>query len=163
MQNANATLPQPRAALGFENQIAHALLRADIVRRSSPTCSPRASRGKPGLSHRRGDVRGNDRDGTRRAISQVDGTDPRRGHGERDHQRDQESVRPDVFSAAAFLYVGVEAAVYVWMPTLLAGYHGRATWLAAYGISVFFALRAAGRFLGAWMLMRLGSPAPSRC
>jgi fucose permease len=59
------------------------------------------------------------------------------------------------FSAAAFLYVGVEAAIYVWMPTLLTGYQGRATWLAAYGISVFFALRAAGRFLGAWMLMRL--------
>ena len=44
------------------------------------------------------------------------------------------------------------------MPTLLADYHGRATWLAAYGISVFFALRAAGRFLGAWMLMRLRWP-----
>jgi fucose permease len=40
------------------------------------------------------------------------------------------------------------------MPTLLAGYRGHATWLAAYGISIFFALRAAGRFLGAWMLMR---------
>ena len=29
------------------------------------------------------------------------------------------------FSAAVFLYVGVEAAIYVWMPTLLAGYRGR--------------------------------------
>ncbi len=58
------------------------------------------------------------------------------------------------FSAGVFLYVGVEAAIYVWMPTLLAGYQGHATWLAAYGISIFFALRAAGRFLGAWMLMR---------
>ena len=58
------------------------------------------------------------------------------------------------FSAGVFLYVGVEAAIYVWMPTLLASYRGRATWLAAYGISIFFALRAAGRFLGAWMLMR---------
>ena len=58
------------------------------------------------------------------------------------------------FSAGVFLYVGVEAAIYVWMPTLLAGYRGHATWLAAYGISIFFALRAAGRFLGAWMLMR---------
>src|SRR6185295_11490926 len=44
------------------------------------------------------------------------------------------------------------------MPTLFASYRGRATWLAAYGISVFFALRAAGRFLGAWMLMRLRWP-----
>jgi fucose permease len=59
------------------------------------------------------------------------------------------------FSVGAFLYVGVEAAVYVWMPTLLAGYQGTATLLAAYSISVFFLLRAAGRFLGAWMLTRL--------
>ena len=56
------------------------------------------------------------------------------------------------FSTAAFLYVGVEAAVYVWMPTLLAGYSGNAAALAAYAVSVFFLLRAAGRFLGAWLL-----------
>ena len=59
------------------------------------------------------------------------------------------------FSAGAFLYVGVEAAIYVWMPTLLAGYRGGATTLAAYSISIFFILRAAGRFLGAWMLTRV--------
>lgn len=59
------------------------------------------------------------------------------------------------FSAGAFLYVGVEAAVYVWMPTLLAGYSGSATALAAYSLSMFFALRAAGRFLGAWVLTRV--------
>jgi fucose permease len=58
------------------------------------------------------------------------------------------------FSAGVFLYVGVEAAIYVWMPTLFTGYRGRVGWLAAYGISIFFALRAAGRFLGAWMLLR---------
>ena len=58
------------------------------------------------------------------------------------------------FSAGAFLYVGAEAAIYVWMPTLLAGYTGPATTLAAYSISIFFLLRAAGRFLGAWMLTR---------
>ena len=58
------------------------------------------------------------------------------------------------FSAGAFLYVGVEAAVYVWMPTLLAGYTGPAAALATYSISIFFLLRAAGRFLGAWMLTR---------
>jgi fucose permease len=58
------------------------------------------------------------------------------------------------FSAGLFLYVGVEAAIYVWMPTLVANYRGRATWLAMYGISIFFALRAAGRFVGAWMLLR---------
>jgi len=59
------------------------------------------------------------------------------------------------FSAGAFLYVGVEAAIYVWMPTLLAGYTGTATTIAAYSISIFFLLRAAGRFLGAWMLTHL--------
>jgi fucose permease len=59
------------------------------------------------------------------------------------------------FSAGAFLYVGVEAAIYVWMPTLLAGYTGAATTMAAYSISIFFLLRAAGRFLGAWMLTRV--------
>ena len=58
------------------------------------------------------------------------------------------------FSAGAFLYVAVESAVYVWMPTLIAGYHGHAAWLAAYSISIFFLLRAAGRFLGSWMLNR---------
>jgi fucose permease len=59
------------------------------------------------------------------------------------------------FSLGTFLYVGVEAAVYVWMPTLLAGYQGSATVLATYSISIFFLLRAIGRFLGAWMLSRL--------
>jgi fucose permease len=59
------------------------------------------------------------------------------------------------FSAGAFLYVGVEAAVYVWMPTLLAGYTGSAAAVATYSISIFFLLRAAGRFLGAWMLTRV--------
>lgn len=59
------------------------------------------------------------------------------------------------FSAGAFLYVATEAAVYVWMPTLLLGYHGSAAVLAAYSVSIFFTLRAAGRFAGAWMLERI--------
>jgi fucose permease len=59
------------------------------------------------------------------------------------------------FSAGIFLYVAVESAVYVWMPTLLAGYHGSVVWMATYAISIFFVLRAAGRFLGSWMLARL--------
>ena len=58
------------------------------------------------------------------------------------------------FSAGAFLYVGVEAAIYVWMPTLFASYRGPSVWLSAYSISIFFLLRAAGRFLGGWMLLR---------
>jgi fucose permease len=59
------------------------------------------------------------------------------------------------FSAGAFLYVGVEAAIYVWMPTWFARDAGNATTFAAYSISIFFLLRAAGRFLGAWLLARV--------
>lgn len=58
------------------------------------------------------------------------------------------------FSMGAFLYVAVECAIYVWMPTLLKDYHGSAEWLAAYAITVFFILRAGGRFLGAWVMAR---------
>jgi fucose permease len=59
------------------------------------------------------------------------------------------------FSSGAFLYVGVESAVYVWMPTLLAGEGRSPGALATYALSMFFVLRAAGRFLGAWLLRRL--------
>ncbi len=55
------------------------------------------------------------------------------------------------FSLGEFLYVATECAIYVWMPTLLAGRTGL---LAAYSISIFFLLRAGGRFLGGWMLNR---------
>jgi len=58
------------------------------------------------------------------------------------------------FSGAIFLYVTVESAVYVWMPTLLAARHD-SSFIAAYAISIFFVLRAAGRFLGSWMLAKL--------
>ena len=60
-----------------------------------------------------------------------------------------------LFSLGLFLYVAVEAAIYVWMPTLLDGYRGPGKWIAVYSISIFFLLRAGGRFLGAWMLNRL--------
>jgi len=59
------------------------------------------------------------------------------------------------FSGAIFLYVAVESAIYVWMPTLLGGYQGSLVWMATYAISIFFVLRAAGRFVGSWMLARL--------
>lgn len=59
------------------------------------------------------------------------------------------------FSWAIFLYVAVESAVYVWMPTLIATNRESATFMTAYAISIFFILRAAGRFLGSWMLLRL--------
>jgi len=52
------------------------------------------------------------------------------------------------------LYVGAEAAIYVWAPTYFAGYEGPNAWLAALSVSVFFVLRAAGRFFGAWLLAR---------
>ncbi len=56
------------------------------------------------------------------------------------------------FSLGAFFYVATECAIYVWMPTLLQGYRGPALPVATYAISIFFVLRAAGRFLGAWLL-----------
>ncbi len=56
------------------------------------------------------------------------------------------------FSLAAFAYVVVECAIYVWMPTLLAGYHGAGAWLVGYTLPAFFLMRALGRFLGAWLL-----------
>lgn len=58
------------------------------------------------------------------------------------------------FSLAAFLYVAVECAVYVWMPTLIADYQGNAVFFAAYALTIFFILRAGGRFLGAWLMSR---------
>jgi len=56
------------------------------------------------------------------------------------------------FSMAIALYVATEVAIYVWMPTLLADYDGSLVWLATYALTIFFALRAGGRFLGVWML-----------
>ncbi|MGL1959046.1 MAG: MFS transporter [Colwellia sp.] len=56
------------------------------------------------------------------------------------------------FSLAIALYVATEVAIYVWMPTLLVEYNGSLIWLATYALTVFFALRAGGRFLGVWML-----------
>ena len=58
------------------------------------------------------------------------------------------------FAALLVLYVAAEAAVYVWAPTYFTGYRGPMAWIAAFVVSVFFVLRAAGRFLGAWLLSR---------
>lgn len=58
------------------------------------------------------------------------------------------------FSLGIFLYVAAECAIYVWMPTLFKDYSGSHAFLAAYATSVFFILRALGRFLGAWILAR---------
>jgi fucose permease len=59
------------------------------------------------------------------------------------------------FSGAIFLYVAVESAVYVWMPTLLASKQDASGLVSAYAISIFFVLRAAGRFVGSWILAKL--------
>jgi len=58
------------------------------------------------------------------------------------------------FSSAIFLYVAVECAIYVWMPTLMSDYAGSFAFVASYAISIFFILRAIGRFLGAAVLAR---------
>ncbi len=58
------------------------------------------------------------------------------------------------FSLGIFLYVATECAIYVWMPTLLENYTGSFTFVATYALSIFFILRAAGRFMGAWVLAR---------
>lgn len=60
-----------------------------------------------------------------------------------------------VFGAALMLYVGAEAAVYVWAPTYLASYDGPWLALVAYAVAIFFVLRAVGRFLGVWLLVFL--------
>ena len=58
------------------------------------------------------------------------------------------------FSVACFLYVAVECAVYVWLPSYLKDHKPSSAFMAAYVISIFFILRAAGRFVGAWVTAR---------
>jgi fucose permease len=55
------------------------------------------------------------------------------------------------FSLACFLYVAVECAIYVWLPTFLKDNKPSSAFMAAYVVSIFFILRAGGRFLGAWV------------
>jgi MFS transporter, DHA1 family, quinolone resistance protein len=63
------------------------------------------------------------------------------------------------FSGLIGLYVATEAGVYVWLPTYLRGAAERAevvgpAWLVAIALTLFFVFRAAGRFLGGWLLQR---------
>jgi fucose permease len=58
------------------------------------------------------------------------------------------------FSLACFLYVAVECAIYVWLPTYLKANRPSSAFMAAYVVSIFFVLRAGGRFLGAWVIAR---------
>jgi fucose permease len=59
------------------------------------------------------------------------------------------------FSLIIALYVSVEVAIYVWMPTYLQGYVGQYRWISTYALTLFFVFRAAGRFLGAIFLSHL--------
>ncbi len=81
------------------------------------------------------------------------------GRAERANLRQMVAVIKDPLalgvSALVVLYVAVEGAVYVWMPTYLLGYRGAWTWLPAYALALFFVLRAIGRFVGAWLLARV--------
>jgi fucose permease len=58
------------------------------------------------------------------------------------------------FSLAIALYVACEVAIFVWLPTFLEGFTGSplSMTFAAYAVMIFFVLRAAGRFLGAFVL-----------
>lgn len=58
------------------------------------------------------------------------------------------------FSFAIAMYVASEVAIFVWLPTFLDGYTGTdlAVMFATYAVMIFFVLRAAGRFLGIWIL-----------
>lgn len=58
------------------------------------------------------------------------------------------------FSFAIAMYVASEVAIFVWLPTFLDGYTGPrlAVMFAAYAVTIFFVLRAAGRFMGVWVL-----------
>jgi fucose permease len=60
------------------------------------------------------------------------------------------------FSFGIAMYVASEVAVFVWLPTFLEGFEGAglAGLFAAYAVMIFFVLRAAGRFLGVWILDR---------
>ncbi|WP_299495969.1 MFS transporter [uncultured Shewanella sp.] len=58
------------------------------------------------------------------------------------------------YSLAIGLYVATEVAIYVWMPSLFIDYEGRLVLLATYALTIFFTLRACGRFLGGWVLSR---------
>lgn len=59
------------------------------------------------------------------------------------------------FATLIMLYVSVEVAIYVWMPTYVQRYTGAHSWLPIYGLTIFFLLRACGRFLGVWLLQHL--------
>ena len=82
-----------------------------------------------------------------------------KGSTERADLREMVAVMKDPlalgFCALVMLYVAAEVAIYVWMPTYLLDYQGSVGWLPGYALTLFFVLRAAGRFIGSWMLARV--------
>jgi len=84
---------------------------------------------------------------------------PVKGAVERANLREMLIVMKDPaalgFSTLVACYVAVEVAIYVWMPTYLRGYQGSFAWLPVYALTIFFVLRALGRFVGAWLLGRV--------
>jgi fucose permease len=58
------------------------------------------------------------------------------------------------FSLACFLYVAMECSIYVWLPTYLAPNLVTSSFIMVWAVPIFFLLRAAGRFLGAFLLAR---------
>jgi len=84
---------------------------------------------------------------------------PPRTHVERANLAQMLAVLRDPFalgfSLLIALYVATEVAIYVWMPTYLEGYTGSKAWLATWALTLFFVLRAIGRFAGAWVLNRV--------
>lgn len=59
------------------------------------------------------------------------------------------------FGTAEMLYVGVEASIYVWLPTFLGAYSKVNPLIAGYGLSAFFLLRAGGRFFLSSLVSKL--------
>jgi DHA1 family quinolone resistance protein-like MFS transporter len=59
------------------------------------------------------------------------------------------------FSALIAFYVITEAAIYVWMPSLLSTYTGSLESLVPWTITLFFTLRALGRFGAVWVLKHI--------
>ena len=90
-----------------------------------------------------------------RARFPAAGAAPAAGHGPAGTLRLLSNRFALGFGFAAFAYVVVECAIYVWMPTLLGAYRGERAWLVGYALPVFFVMRALGRFLGAWLLQHV--------
>lgn len=59
------------------------------------------------------------------------------------------------FSALIACYVASEAAIYVWMPSLLSEYTGSLEYVVPWTITIFFTLRALGRFGAVWVLKHI--------